>query len=150
MIYTLSDWLGMAWQFASVSLFAIGGAFGLRPEMHQFFVVNHQYITEDQFTSGVALAQAAPGPNALMMGMLGWAFGVNSTTSGNSPIPLGVLAFVISMVCILLPSCLLNYLATRWVHKNNDNMIVKSFKNGIAPSCRGDDAIFEAGSIVCP
>jgi chromate transporter len=133
MSFGLSDWLNIAWQFASVSLFAIGGAIGLLPEMHQFFVIENKYITEDQFTSGIALAQASPGPNALMMAMLGWGFGINATPVGQSTIPYAVMAFVMSMICILLPSCLLNYTATKWVHKNSERMIVRAFKQGVAP-----------------
>jgi chromate transporter len=133
MSFGLYDWLNIALQFASVSLFAIGGAIGLLPEMHQFFVIENKYITEDQFTSGIALAQASPGPNALMMAMLGWGFGINATPVGQSTIPYAVMAFVMSMICILLPSCLLNYTATKWVHKNSERMIVRAFKQGVAP-----------------
>jgi chromate transporter len=68
-----------------------------------------------------------------MMAMLGWGFGVNATPVGQSTIPYAVIAFVMSMICILLPSCLLNFMATRWVHKNSERLIVMAFKKGVAP-----------------
>ena len=57
-----ADWLDLARHFLTYSLMSIGGPFGLIPEMHRYLVIEHQWLTDAQFTTSVALAQAAPGP----------------------------------------------------------------------------------------
>lgn len=133
MTFDFSDWINVSTHLLSVSIFAIGGAIVLLPEMHRFFVTDNGYITDDQFSSGIALAQASPGPNALMISMMGWGFGINSAPAGSSPIPYAIVAFFMSIICFLLPSAILNYKATKWVHKNRDRLIVTAFKQGVAP-----------------
>ena len=58
--------------FAQLSLFAVGGANSVIPEMQRFFVDSRGWLEGPLFTSLVALAQAAPGPNAMIVGLVGW------------------------------------------------------------------------------
>jgi chromate transporter len=128
-----SDWLTVALQFAGLSLFSIGGAIALLPEMHRFFIDDYGWMTEKQFNSGLALAQASPGPNALMLAMMGWYFGLNATAVGSSPYGLAILGFVMTISCALIPTCTLAYTATSWVQKNSEKIFVIAFKQGMAP-----------------
>jgi chromate transporter len=130
---SLSDWLTVLLHFASMSVFAIGGAIALIPEFHRFFIDEHAWLTESQFSSGIALAQASPGPNALMLAMMGWNFGMNATPAGYSHYVFGLLGFISCLLCALTPSCVLTFTATRWVQKNNEKMGVVAFKKGLAP-----------------
>ncbi|MBS0657827.1 MAG: chromate transporter [Verrucomicrobia bacterium] len=67
------DSLGsLAWQFALLSLMAYGGANAVMPEIHRQAVDVHSWTTERQFTDFFALSQAAPGPNVLIVTLLGW------------------------------------------------------------------------------
>lgn len=67
------DALGtLAWQFALLSLVAFGGANAVMPEIHRQAVDLHGWTTERQFTDFFAIAQAAPGPNVLIVTLLGW------------------------------------------------------------------------------
>jgi chromate transporter len=59
-------------QFAVLSLMAVGGANILLPEMHQFAVERHHWMTHREFGELFALAQAAPGPNVLFVALIGW------------------------------------------------------------------------------
>jgi chromate transporter len=40
--------------------------------MHRYIVDEHHWISDAQFTSSIAIAQAAPGPNVLFVATLGW------------------------------------------------------------------------------
>ena len=95
-----ADLLGLFGHFLLLSLLAVGGAITTAPDMHRYIVDEHGWITDAQFTTSIALAQAAPGPNVLFVAVLGWNVGG----------PLGALA---TMSGILLPSTALSLLATR-------------------------------------
>jgi chromate transporter len=62
----------LAINFAFISLFAIGGANAAVPEMHRFAVVVMQWMTDKQFADTFALAQMAPGPNVLIVTLIGY------------------------------------------------------------------------------
>ena len=67
----LGDWLGLLVQFLVLSMLSIGGAITTAPDMHRYLVVEHGWLDDAQFTSSVAIAQAAPGPNILFVAVLG-------------------------------------------------------------------------------
>lgn len=59
-------------EFAILSFVAFGGATALLPEMHRVVVENHQWLDDTTFTHLYAIAQAAPGPNVLVVTLIGW------------------------------------------------------------------------------
>src|SRR5262249_45581299 len=59
------------WQFAVLSLFAIGGGGSAVPEMHRQTVEIAGSLTDRQFSELFAIAQAAPGPNIMFVALLG-------------------------------------------------------------------------------
>ena len=130
---TLADWFTVATKFGTMSFFAIGGAIALIPDFHRFFIEEHGWVTDAQFSSGIALAQASPGPNALMLAMMGWNFGVNATPIGHQPYLYAITGFYMCLICALTPSSLLTYTATRWVQNNSERLGVIAFKKGLAP-----------------
>lgn len=64
--------LTLAWQFAFLSLFAIGGANVAIPEMHRLAVDVMGWMTERQFNDLFAIAQLSPGPNVLVVTLIGY------------------------------------------------------------------------------
>ena len=58
--------------FGMLSLLAIGGAITTAPDMQRYVVGEHGWLSDAQFTSSVAIAQAAPGPNVLFVAVVGW------------------------------------------------------------------------------
>ena len=58
-------------QFAVLSLFAIGGASAVVPEMQRQMVEIQGWLTDRQFGELYAIAQAAPGPNVMFVALLG-------------------------------------------------------------------------------
>ena len=59
-------------EFALLSFVAFGGATALLPEMHRVVVENHHWLNDTTFTHLYAIAQAAPGPNVLVVTLIGW------------------------------------------------------------------------------
>jgi chromate transporter len=59
-------------EFALLSFVAFGGATALLPEMHRVVVENHHWLDDATFTHLYAIAQAAPGPNVLVVTLIGW------------------------------------------------------------------------------
>ena len=128
------DWLHLLTYFLSLSLMAVGGAIATAPDMHRYLVDSNHWLTDAQFTSSIAIAQAAPGPNVLFIALLGWNVGLNAG-GGNGAMAwtLGALGVAVCMVGILLPSSLLTWLASRWGQRNRDKRGVRAFKQGMAP-----------------
>ena len=62
-------------EFALLSCIAFGGATALLPEMHRVVVEQHHWLDDATFTHLYAIAQAAPGPNVLVVTLIGWEIG---------------------------------------------------------------------------
>lgn len=62
----------MALIFAQLSLIAFGGGNTMLPEMQRQVVEVHGWLSAREFTALFALAQAAPGPNMMVVPLVGW------------------------------------------------------------------------------
>ena len=134
--FSPADWLALFSHFASLSLLAVGGAITTVPDMHRYLVSERHWLTETQFSSSIAMAQAAPGPNVLFVALMGWNVGVNAgggLAAGPSAWGWALLGVTVSMVGILLPSTTLTFVAARWGHQNRERRSVRAFKTGLAP-----------------
>ncbi|MFX8957521.1 chromate transporter, partial [Acinetobacter baumannii] len=58
--------------FAELSLLALGGGNTILPEMQRQVVDIHHWMTAQEFGALFALAQAAPGPNMMVVPLVGW------------------------------------------------------------------------------
>lgn len=58
--------------FAQLSLLAFGGGATILPEMQRQVVEVHRWMTAQEFGALFALAQAAPGPNMMVVPLVGW------------------------------------------------------------------------------
>jgi len=115
-----ADLLGLFGHFLTLSLLAVGGAITTAPDMHRYVVDEHGWISGAQFTSSIALAQAAPGPNVLFVAVIGW----------NVAGPLGALA---TMTGTLLPSTALTLFVSRWGAQRRETRGVRAFTAGLTP-----------------
>lgn len=130
------DWLSLFNHFASLSLLAVGGAITTAPDMHRYLVDETHWLSDAQFTSSIALAQAAPGPNILFVALMGWNVGLNAGAGlggGWASLGLASLGVVVTMLGIMLPSSVLTYMATRWAHQHREKIGIRAFKSGMAP-----------------
>ncbi len=113
-------WWALFGHFLALSLMSIGGAITLVPDMHRRLVVDTGLLSDTDFTSAIALAQAAPGPNVLFVALMGWYSG-------------GLGGAVISMVGIMLPSTTLALAVSRWVSTRRHWLSVQAFQAGMVP-----------------
>jgi chromate transporter len=119
-----ADWLGLFAHFLMISMLAIGGAIAAAPEMHRYVVVEQGWLSDAQFTSSVALAQAAPGPNLLFVAVIGWNLA-------------GIAGAAVTMIGILIPSTTFALAVTRWAAQRRDSRAVRAFTSGMAPLTLG-------------
>jgi chromate transporter len=64
--------LALAAIFAELSLLAFGGGNTILPEMQRQVVDVHHWMSARDFSAMYALAQAAPGPNMMVVTLIGW------------------------------------------------------------------------------
>jgi len=58
--------------FAVTSLFAVGGGNSVIPEMHRYAVDVQHWLSDRQFADSFALAQLTPGPNLIIVTLIGY------------------------------------------------------------------------------
>lgn len=90
----------LALQFAGLSFIAFGGANALIPEIHHQSVDIHHWMTDRDFASLYAIAQACPGPNFLVSTLVGWKAA-------------GVPGALVATIAMCGPSCILTF----WIAK---------------------------------
>lgn len=64
--------LNLTLVFTHLSVLAFGGGNAILPEMQYQVVTVHHWMTAEQFSSLFAMAQAAPGPNMMIVPLIGW------------------------------------------------------------------------------
>ena len=62
----------LALQFAIMSMLALGGATAVVPEIHRQAVELRGWMTERQFADMFAISQVAPGPNVMLVTLVGY------------------------------------------------------------------------------
>jgi chromate transporter len=62
----------LVWTFGLMSLFAVGGANSAVPEMHRIAVDVRHWMNDKQFADVFAIAQLSPGPNVLIVTLIGY------------------------------------------------------------------------------
>jgi chromate transporter len=85
--------------FALMSLFAVGGANAAIPEMHRIAVDVQHWMTDKQFADVFAISQLSPGPNVLIVTLIGYSVaGVAGALAATLAMcgPTAVLAYYVS------------------------------------------------------
>jgi chromate transporter len=114
------DLLALFTHFLLLSLLAIGGAITVVPDMHRVLVEQMGLLTDAQFNSSIAIAQASPGPNVLFVAVMGYQAA-------------GLAGAAATLTGIMLPSTTLAFAAARWGHARRHWRGVQAFKAGMAP-----------------
>lgn len=127
----LGNLLRVLWEFLSLSLFSLGGGNTLLAEYHHLAVNEFCWLTDAQFADLYALAEAAPGPSSMLVGLLGlgaaWREGVGW----------GLLSGYGAEVAILLPSTLLMVVACLSWRKLEHSPWRIAFERGMGPITLG-------------
>ncbi|EJL93290.1 chromate transport protein ChrA [Herbaspirillum sp. CF444] len=64
--------IALALIFSELSVLAFGGGNTILPEMQRQVVEVHHWMTAEDFSALFALGQAAPGPNLMIVTLVGW------------------------------------------------------------------------------
>jgi len=119
------------WQFLSLSLFSLGGGNTLLAEYHHLAVAQFCWLTNTQFADLYALAEAAPGPSSMLVGLLGLGAGWREGPFW------ALLCAYGAEAAILLPSTLLMVIAClSWKRLEHSPWRV-AFERGLGPITLG-------------
>lgn len=120
-------------EFTLLSFVAFGGATALLPEMHRVVVEQHHWLDNTTFTHLYAIAQAAPGPNVLVVTLIGWKVA-------------GLAGAMVATVAMCLPMSVVIYLLIdRWESFAGKRW-QKAISLGVAPLAVG--LIFSGASLI--
>jgi chromate transporter len=115
-----ADWLSLFGHFTALSLLAVGGALTTAPDMQRYVVGERQWLQAAEFNAGIALAQAAPGPNVIFVAVIGFQIA-------------GLAGALATMAGTLLPSTVLTLVASRWGDRHSQHPALRSFTAGLMP-----------------
>ncbi|MCY7317065.1 MAG: chromate transporter [Rubrivivax sp.] len=120
----LGQWLQLFWRFSTLSLLAIGGAITTVPDMQRYVVGLQGWLCDAQFSSCIAIGQAAPEPNVLLVAVIGYSVG-------------GLAGVAATMAGTLLPSTTLALAASRFSAQQRRARGLRAFTAGLAPLTLG-------------
>jgi chromate transporter len=95
----------LAWTFGLMSLFAVGGANSAVPEMHRVAVDVQHWMTDKQFADVFAISQLSPGPNVLIVTLIGYSVA-------------GVVGALVATLAMCGPTAVLAYYVSRLLAKS--------------------------------
>lgn len=110
--------------FAPLSLVAIGGANAVVPDMHRQVVTVHGWMNDTTFANLFAIAKAAPGPNVMVVSLVGWHLA-------------GILGLLVATIAMCGPSCLLSFIVARLRAKLNEAAWLKMAQRALVPIAIG-------------
>jgi chromate transporter len=91
----------LAIDFSLLSLITVGGVITVLPEMHRNVVEVHGWMSGAEFAQLFALAQASPGPNILVVSLIGWkvaGFAGAVVATGAACAPSSLLTYAVSRI----------------------------------------------------
>jgi len=110
----------LAHTFAALSLVSIGGVNALLPEIRRQVVDVHGWMTDAVFANTFAIASAAPGPNVILVSLIGWQVA-------------GWAGLVVATLAIMVPSCALAFFAARLLSRWSGSTAVAVVKGAWVP-----------------
>lgn len=110
--------------FATLSLFAVGGANAAIPEMHRIAVEMMHWMNDRQFVDSFAIAQLSPGPNVIIVTLIGYHVA-------------GIVGAGVATVAMCGPTCVVAYFATRIWDRFKDAPWRIAIQAGLVPVSLG-------------
>jgi chromate transporter len=108
----------LAGRLVGLSLIAVGGGNTIIPALHHFVVEEHGWMSGSNFAELYAIAQSAPGPNILVVTLIGWQVA-------------GLLGAFVATLAMCGPSCLLAFAVCRVAYRFNDERWWPAVRSGI-------------------
>ncbi len=114
----------LTWVFMLLAVLAVGGGTAVLPEMEHMTVDHFRWITEGQFRDIYSIGQVAPGPNMLMVLLIGYRMA-------------GALGALVVGIAFFVPDCVLTLVVNRlWEHLQ-DSPWRAAVQHGMAPVAVG-------------
>ncbi len=110
--------------FGLLSIVAVGGGTAVLPEMERLVVTQFHWMGDQQFRDIYSLGQVAPGPNMLMVMVIGYRL------AGPAGAAVVGLAF-------FLPDCILTFFANRLWYRLSESRWRPALQRGLAPVAIG-------------
>jgi len=110
----------LAIDFSLLSLITVGGVVTVLPEMHRNVVEVHGWMSGAEFAQLFALAQASPGPNILVVSLIGWKVA-------------GLAGAVVGTGAVCAPSSILTYVVSRIWQRFRGNRWRDLIEDGLVP-----------------
>ena len=112
--------LALTLVFTQLSLLAFGGGNAILPEMQHQVVTVHHWMTAEQFSSMFAMAQAAPGPNMMIVPLVGWHVA-------------GPMGLMVTSLAKFGPSSIITIYALKFWNNFKDNPLRTKFEKALKP-----------------
>lgn len=106
--------------FLSLSFLAIGGVIATLPEMHRIAVDLEHWMTDREFAEMFALAQIAPGPNMMIVTLIGYRAA-------------GWLGGFAATACVAVPPAIFAYLVAMGFHRVREATWPVVFRAALVP-----------------
>jgi len=110
----------LALRFAVLSLVAVGGMQSVLPEVHRVVVDVNGWMTDAQFTQAYTIAQAAPGPNMLVVTIIGWHVA-------------GLPGALVATGALITPCCMLTFCVSHVWQRFHGAAWRRAVERGLAP-----------------
>jgi chromate transporter len=107
-----------------LSLLAFGGANAIVPELHRQVVDVMGAMSDADFTNLFALAQTAPGPNVLILPLVGWRLA-------------GAAGLAVATAATVVPTSAVALVTGRILSRAGDNRFLKALRVGLVPLAIG-------------
>ena len=114
----------LAWTFGLMSLFAVGGANAAIPEMHRIAVDVQHWMTDKQFANVFAISQLSPGPNVLIVTLIGYRVA-------------GVAGALVATLAMCVPTVVLAYYVSRFLGQTSHSRWPAIIQTALVPLSLG-------------
>ena len=112
--------LEVALYFMLLSIFSVGGLPSVMPEMQRYVVEVKNWMSPAEFMQAFAVGQAAPGPNMLIVSLVGWHLA-------------GLTGALVALAAMCGPAAVLAWFVTDLWDRFKDSPWRTAIQRGIAP-----------------
>jgi chromate transporter len=114
----------LGWVFVLLSLVAVGGGTAVLPQMERMVVQQFHWMGDQQFRDIYSLGQVAPGPNMLMVMVIGYRLA-------------GAAGAAVVGLAFFLPDCIVTFFANRMWSRFSESRWRSAIQRGLAPVAIG-------------
>ncbi len=107
-------------RLAGLSFLTFGGVNAVIPEIHRLVVENTHWMTDQEFAAMFAIGQGAPGPNFLVVTLIGWQLW-------------GLLGAVVATAALTGPACLLTFACIQVLERHRTAVWSIVFQAAVVP-----------------